>query len=57
MDNTNSIVVKLFSGLISNNRIPHAILIEGGTQQLRQEAVRYLATYAVCSSDSRPCGV
>ena len=57
MDNTNSIVSDLFSGLISNNRIPHAVLIEGGTQQLRQEAVRYLATYAVCSSDSRPCGV
>ena len=46
-----------FSDLVSNRRMPHAVLIEGGTQEKRQNAAKFLAMYAVCSSDTRPCGV
>lgn len=55
MDNQKDTIKNLFSELIATNRIPHAVLIEGGTEQIRQEAVRFLAQYAVCTGDTRPC--
>ncbi len=57
MNTENFKVENLFADLAVTNRIPHAVLIEGGSEQLRQEAVRYLASYAVCSCDKRPCGI
>ncbi len=44
-----------FSQVLSSGRMPHAVLIEGGNAALRQEAIDYLKSYAVCSSDNRPC--
>lgn len=57
MNTQNGIVDNLFADLTQANRIPHAVLIEGGTQESRHEAVKFLACYAVCSSDNRPCNV
>ncbi len=46
-----------FSDLVSNRRMPHAVLIEGGTADKRANAAKYLSMYAVCSGEKRPCGV
>ncbi len=56
MNTQNDIVTNLFAELASTNRIPHAVLIEGGTPKLRNDAVHYLSQYAVCSNQNRPCG-
>lgn len=45
----------LFSAMIRSRRMPHAVLIEGGTKELRDSAAKYLALYAVCSQNNRPC--
>lgn len=45
----------LFSALINSRRLPHAVLIEGGTKEQRDSAARYLSLYAVCESEHRPC--
>ncbi len=50
-------VKETFSELVKTRRIPHAVLIESGTKELREEAVKYLSLYAVCSEENRPCGV
>ncbi len=46
----------IFSDLISSGRVPHAVLIEGNASQERDDAVKFLSRYAVCSGESRPCG-
>lgn len=48
-------ITELFSNAISARRLPHAVLIEGGTNEKRQQAVQYLSQVAVCSSDKKPC--
>lgn len=42
--------------LIKNNKLPHAILIDGGSKQKRDEAAMYLSNVFVCSNGI-PCGV
>lgn len=49
-------ITDMFSLAFSSGRMPHAVLIEGSDSELRQQAVRYLSMYAVCSSKKRPCG-
>lgn len=40
------------------NRMPHAIIIDGGSAQLRETLADHLAMWAVCESDGeKPCGV
>lgn len=48
-------ITELFSDTVSARRLPHAVLIEGGSADSRQEAVRYLSQVAVCSRDNKPC--
>lgn len=50
-------IEQFFSELINARRIPHAVLIEGGNDELRKESADYLARYAVCKESNRPCGV
>ena len=50
-------VKDIFYDLVSNRRMPHAVLIEGGTPEARQKAAKFLSMYAVCSSKNRPCEV
>ena len=56
MSDFNEQVTELFSETLSAHRMPHAILITGGTPNLRDETVRFLSTAAVCSESNRPCG-
>lgn len=40
------------------SRMPHAIIIDGGSAQLRETLADHLAMWAVCESDEeKPCGV
>ncbi len=55
MDNQHHQVSTLFFDQISSSRMPHAVLIEGGTKQQRADAISYLSRFAVCSSENRPC--
>ena len=55
--NSNYNIREIFSSLVESNRIPHAVLIEGGDENARKEAVKFLSQYAVCKSNPRPCGV
>lgn len=48
---------ELFRNVLSSNRMPHAVLIEGNNKEDRQIAAHFLAQSAVCSNDTRPCGV
>lgn len=55
MSNFDAQIIEMFSSAFSRGRMPHAVLIEGGNSELRQQATQYLSVYAVCSGDSRPC--
>lgn len=43
-------------GLIKNGRLPHAIMLRGGSEALRQRLSLFLAEAFVCEGDSKPCG-
>lgn len=55
MSNFDAQIIEMFSSAFSRGRMPHAVLIEGGNSELRQQATQYLSMYAVCSGDNRPC--
>lgn len=45
------------SQLERQNRMPHAVIIDGGSEELRQALADHLAMWAVCENDSdKPCG-
>lgn len=48
---------ELFSNILSSSRMPHAVLIEGGSKDERIKATAFLSQSAVCSEKKRPCGV
>ena len=41
-------------GLIKNGRLPHAIMLRGGSEALRQRLSLFLAEAFVCEGDSKP---
>lgn len=43
------------SNLTSSNRLPHAIIIAGGNENIRDSVTDYLCKYAVCSQSKKPC--
>lgn len=43
------------NALETQNRMPHAIIINGGTVESRNAVATHLATWAVCSGDIKPC--
>ena len=43
------------SALENQNRMPHAIIINGGTAESRNALAIHLATWAVCSEQNKPC--
>ncbi len=43
-------------GLIKNERLPHAIMLRGGSEALRQRLSLFLAEAFVCEGDGKPCG-
>lgn len=42
--------------LIKNNRLPHAIMLQGGSSAQRSEFSSFLARAFVCENDRKPCG-
>ncbi len=42
-------------GLIKNRRLPHAIMLRGGSEALRQRLSLFLAEAFVCEGDEKPC--
>ncbi|MBR5473610.1 MAG: DNA polymerase III subunit [Clostridia bacterium] len=51
-----STVASNVKNFIASRRIPHAILIEGVNETAKRELAAYIATAAVCSGESAPCG-
>lgn len=42
--------------LIANDRLPHAILLEAGSEKQRKDLSLFLAEAFVCQSNRKPCG-
>lgn len=55
--NDNHSIKHQLNSFSQNNRMPHAIIIEGGSPQQREALAQLLSMWAVCvNSGSRPCG-
>lgn len=55
---SNDTVKDELSEIMSNNSVPHAIIIEGAKGTGRKTLAMIIAQYCVCSSDNqRPCGI
>lgn len=52
---TNSLAENL-GGLIKNGRLPHAIMLRGGSDALRGRLSLFLAQVFVCDGENKPCG-
>lgn len=52
---TNSLAENL-GGLIKNGRLPHAIMLRGGSDALRGRLSLFLAQVFVCDRENKPCG-
>ncbi len=53
----NDRVKNSLSNLIRQNRLPHAMLIEGNTGTGKRTLARFIATAALCNEPNPPCGV
>ena len=51
----NETIKSQLNNLTSHNRLPHAIIITGGNEELRNSVTDYLCVYAVCSEENKPC--
>ena len=52
----NSKISLSITNALKENRLPHAILIEGENGNGKHTLAYYLASFAVCSGDNAPCG-
>lgn len=52
----NSKINLSISNALKENRLPHAILIEGDAGNGKHTLAYYLASFAVCSGENAPCG-
>lgn len=52
---TNGKISDVFADLLKSKRLPHAVLIEGTTDEIRQQAAWFLAGFAVCKGENKPC--
>lgn len=43
------------NGLEKNHRFPHALILNGGTQDIREALSRLLSKWAVCKGEGKPC--
>lgn len=50
------ILQQIFSDL-QNNKLSHAVLIDGGTPQSREQAAWQIAQAILCGGQTKPCGV
>lgn len=44
------------ANMFTNGKKPHAVLIDGGTAEEREELSRFVASLMVCEADDKPCG-
>ena len=51
----NETIKSQLNNLTSHNRLPHAIIITGGNEELRNSVADYLCVYAVCNEENKPC--
>ena len=51
----NETIKSQLNNLTSRNRLPHAIIITGGNEELRNSVADYLCVYAVCCEENKPC--
>lgn len=50
-------LIGTFSELIKQDRMPHAILLDGGDSVSRAKVSQYLAASFVCGEAGKPCGI
>lgn len=53
----NNKIANNINDIINKSRIPHSILIYGGSSEQRKYLSQYLACSFVCSEDKKPCGL
>lgn len=51
----NSEIKNQLATLSSNNSLPHAILIAGGSKESREEITKLLCHFSVCKNQQKPC--
>ena len=51
----NEALKKALDAIEKQNRMPHAVIINGSTQESRNAVARHLAVWAVCSGENKPC--
>ncbi len=51
-----SVLENQLGSMEKNHRMPHAVLITGGSEKLRKELCRFLSMWAVCIGSDKPCG-
>ena len=54
-NNIDDKIKEQLNALTSLNKLPHAIIICGGNEKIRDELISVLCHYAVCSSNNKPC--
>lgn len=51
----NNALKKALDAIENQNRMPHAVIINGGTEEYRSAVAQHLAVWAVCSGENKPC--
>ena len=51
----NEFLKNSFELIENHNRMPHAVIINGGSQENRRAVALHLAQWAVCSGEEKPC--
>lgn len=54
-ENNNNLIPEQLMLLINENKVPHAIVLEGHDKKTLNVAAQQLAMWAVCKSTNRPC--
>ena len=44
------------ANMFTNGKKPHAVLIDGGTDDERESLARFVASLLLCKADNKPCG-
>lgn len=54
--NNNNHIQDQLNNLLKSNRMPHAIIIDGGSSKQREDLTLLLSMEAVCTEKNKPCG-
>lgn len=53
--NGNDSLKKALDAIENQNRMPHAVIINGGNEESRSAVAQHLAVWAVCNGENKPC--